>query len=265
MKKILQTITIGILILALATLTTACHSEKQEQRPLTVGMDAAYPPFGSQDMETKKYIGFDVDLIEAIAQEENLEITIRNVNFDGLIPALQTGDLDIVINDMTITEERKRNVDFSTPYYEAGLGIVVRKDNDTLHTEADLAGKTLGVTIGSTGEEAARKIKGAQIRVFSTLSDAFIDLKNGGVDGVVNDIPTNEYYVAKTGDNTVKTAPIRLTQENLGIAVKKGNTALLQKIETGLTKIKKNGKFTKIYQKWFKKEPPKTIVEGENP
>ena len=97
--------------------------------------------------------------------------------------------------------------------------------------------------------------------MYNTLSDAFIDLKHGAVEGVVNDIPTNEYYVAKTNDNSVKTAPVALTTENLGIAVKKGNTELLAKIESGLAKIKKNGKFAEIYRKWFGKNPPQALLE----
>ena len=88
--------------------------------------------------------------------------------------------------------------------------------------------------------------------MYNTLSDAFIDLKHGAVEGVVNDIPTNEYYVAKTNENSVKTAPVALTTENLGIAVKKGNTELLAKIESG---------FAEIYRKWFGKNPPQALLE----
>ena len=167
----------------------------------------------------------------------------------------------MAINDITITDDRAKSVDFSKRYYIAGLGVVVKADNDSIVKKEDLKGKTLGVTIGSTGEEAARKIEGADVRVYNTLSDAFIDLKHGAVEGVVNDIPTNEYYVAQTNDNSVKTAPVALTTENLGIAVKKGNTELLAKIESGLAKIKKNGKFAEIYRKWFGKNPPQALLE----
>ncbi len=103
---------------------------------------------------------------------------------------------------------------------------MVKADNDSIVKKEDLKGKTLGVTIGSTGEEAARKIEGADVRVYNTLSDAFIDLKHGAVEGVVNDIPTNEYY-----------------------------------IESGLAKIKKNGKFAEIYRKWFGKNPSQALLE----
>lgn len=231
------------------------------KKVIRAGMDAAYPPFGFQDMDKKEYMGFDVDIIKAIGKEEGFDVEVRNVNFDGLIPALQSGDLDVAINDITITEDRKKSVDFSKRYYIAGLGVVVKSDNNSIQKKEDLSGKTLGVTIGSTGEEAARKIEGANVRVYSTLSDAFLDLKQGAVDCVVNDIPTNEYYVAKTSDKSVKTAPVALTTENLGIAVKKGNKELLTKIDDGLAKMKKNGEFAKIYKKWFGKEPPAEVLK----
>lgn len=247
-------------LLLCLTIVTGCGQEKQSS-VLRVGMDAAYPPFGFQNMDTKEYEGFDVDIIKAIAKEEGLAAEIRNVNFDGLIPALKSGDLDAAINDITVTEDRKQSVDFSKPYYIAGLGVVVKSDNRDIRSKADLSGKTLGVTIGSTGEEAARKINGANVRTYSTLSDAFLDLKQGAVDAVINDIPTNEYYVAKTEDHSVKTAPVALSTEYLAIAVKKDNKELLSKIDDGLTKIKKNGEFAKIYKKWFGKEPPEEIVK----
>ena len=231
------------------------------KKVIRAGMDAAYTPFGFHDMDKKEYMGFDVDIIKAIGKEEGFDVEVRNVNFDGLIPALQSGDLDVAINDITITEDRKKSVDFSKRYYIAGLGVVVKSDNNSIQKKEDLSGKTLGVTIGSTGEEAARKIEGANVRVYSTLSDAFLDLKQGAVDCVVNDIPTNEYYVAKTSDKSVKTAPVALTTEDLGIAVKKGNKELLTKIDDGLAKMKKNGEFAKIYKKWFGKEPPAEVLK----
>lgn len=96
--------------------------------------------------------------------------------------------------------------------------------------------------------------------MFNQLNEAFLELKNSGVDAVINDIPTNEYYVNTSGKNDVKTVELALTREDLGIAVKKGNKELLGKINSGLQKIKKNGEFTKLYQKWFGKEPSKELL-----
>ncbi len=255
-------------LLGALAITAGCGSapdgaDAQATKPqvLRVGMDASYPPFGSQNQETKDYEGFDVDIIRAIAAEEGFDVEISNRSFDGLIPALQAREIDVAINDITITDDRRQSVDFSQPYYIAGLGVVVRADNDTIHTAADLQGKTLGVSIGSTGEEAARKVPGANVRVFNAINEAFLEVQNGGVDAVVNDIPTNEYYVSHTGSTRVRTAEVALTKEDLGIAVRKGNHALLEKIDDGLAKIKANGRFAEIYEKWFGKQPPQELLQ----
>lgn len=263
MKKLFLLLT--VCLLGTAALTAGCgqsdSAEQSGKKVLRVGMDASYPPFGSQDQETKDYEGFDVDIIRAIGAEEGFDVEISNRSFDGLIPALQAKEIDVAINDITITDDRKQSVDFSKPYYIAGLGVVVRSDNDTIHTAEDLQGKTLGVSIGSTGEEAARKIPGANVRVFNAINEAFLEVQNGGVDAVVNDIPTNEYYVSHAGNKNVRTAEVALTKEDLGIAVLKGNTELLTKIDDGLAKIKANGKFSEIYEKWFGKEPPQELLQ----
>ena len=266
MKKVFSLLLV-VCLLGAATLMAGCgqtgssDAKSSGQRVLRVGMDASYPPFGSQNQETKDYEGFDVDIIRAIGQEEGFDVEISNRSFDGLIPALQAKEIDVAINDITITDDRKQSVDFSKPYYIAGLGVVTRADNDTIHTAEDLQGKTLGVSIGSTGEEAARKIPGANVRVFNAINEAFLEVQNGGVDAVVNDIPTNEYYVSHAGNKNVRTAEVALTKEDLGIAVLKGNHELLEKIDDGLAKIKENGKFAEIYEKWFGKEPPQELLQ----
>lgn len=264
MKKLFLLL-LTVCLLGTAALTVGCgqsdSAEQSGKKVLRVGMDASYPPFGSQNQETKDYEGFDVDIIRAIGAEEGFDVEISNRSFDGLIPALQAKEIDVAINDITITDDRKQSVDFSKPYYIAGLGVVVRSDNDKIHTAEDLQGKTLGVSIGSTGEEAARKIPGANVRVFNAINEAFLEVQNGGVDAVVNDIPTNEYYVSHAGNKNVRTAEVALTKEDLGIAVLKGNTELLTKIDDGLAKIKANGKFSEIYEKWFGKQPPQELLQ----
>ena len=229
----------------------------QEAKTYKVGMDAAYPPFGAQSKDKKDYEGFDVDIIKAIGKVEGFKVDISNIAFDGLIPALQTGNLDIVINDMTITEERAKAVAFSKSYYTAGLGLVVNKNNTDIKTKKDLSGKKVGVTIGSTGAEVGHKIPGAKVRDFNTITDALLELKNGGVDAVINDRPVNEHYVLTTGKDFAKALDGDFEVEYLGIAVAKKNTAILEKINHGLAAIKSNGEYAKIYKKWFGKEPPK--------
>lgn len=247
-------------VVASAALSTVPVWAK-DQRKLVVGMDATYPPFGSQDSETRQYVGYDVDIIRAIGKAEGFEVEVKNLAFDGLIPALKTGNIDIAINDITITPERAKSVAFSHRYYIAGLGIVVNAENTTIAKTEDLEGKRLAVSIGSTGEIAARKIKNAKVRIFNQLTECYLELRNEGVDAVVNDIPTNDYYVATAGRGKVKSLPIALTREDLGIAVKKGNTELLDRINRGLATIKKNGEFAKIFEKWFGRQPEAELLK----
>ncbi len=231
-------------------------NQAAEQSAWRVGTDASYAPFGFQDEKSHEYVGYDIDIIRAIAAAQGHEVAIKNLNFDGLIPALQTGDLDIAISDMTINEERARTVDFTDSYYKAGLSIVVRADETRYNSFDDLRGQKVGVTIGSTGAEVGRTIPQVQLREYSTIADAFLDLQNGGVDAVVNDTPVDEYYVQNKGKGIAKVVPAQINQEDLGIAVKKGNAALLGELNAGLRTIKENGTYADIYRKWFGKEPP---------
>ena len=221
-----------------------------------VGTDATYAPFGFKDKDTGKLDGFDIDITNAIAKEEGIEADIQNLNFDALLPALQSNTIDIAISDMTISEDRAKSVDFSNPYYIAGNGLVVNVDNTTIHSFKDLEGKRIGVSIGSTGAEIASKIPNADVRQFNNIVDAFLELENKGVDVVINDTPANEYYVNNKGRGIAKVTGEDYDAAPLGIAVKKGNTELLGKINDGLAKIKANGKYAEIYKKWFGKEPP---------
>ena len=252
----------SFLAAAVAVLTIFTTSASFASDPvLTVGMDAAYPRFGSQDRKTREYVGYDVDIIRAIAKHAGFKVVVRNLAFDGLIPALKTGAIDIAINDITISEERAKSVDFSHRYYIAGLGVVVNADNKTIRTAKDLEGKRLAASIGSTGEIAAKSVPGAKVRVFNELNECYLELRNRGVDAVINDIPTNDYYVAKAGKGYVKSLPVALSTEDLGIAVKKGNTELLNRINAGLTTIKKNGEFRRVYKKWFGHEPASELLK----
>ena len=251
-KYLLGAAFLGIAAFGLA----GCGESGGGQQAWRVGTDASYAPFGFQDESSHEYVGFDIDIIRAIAAAQGQEVTIKNLNFDGLIPALQTGDLDIAISDMTINEDRAKTVDFTDSYYKAGLSMVVRADETRIHTFDDLRGLRVGVTIGSTGAEVARGIPGADLHEFSTISDAFLDLYNGGVDAVVNDTPVDEYYVENKGRGIAKVVPAQINQEDLGIAVKKGNAELLGQLNAGLRTIKENGTYAEIYRKWFGKEPP---------
>ncbi|HMM19528.1 MAG TPA: basic amino acid ABC transporter substrate-binding protein [Selenomonadales bacterium] len=254
-KKVLALIVLTAFALALGLAGCGSQQTAEQAKVLKVGMDAAFAPFEFQDDKSKDYTGFDVDLINAIGKQMGYEVKIQNTGFDGLIPALEAGNIDVIISAMTITEERAKKVNFSKPYYKSGLSIVVKSDNNTIKGFKDLEGKQIAVQIGSTGAVEAKKIKDAKIREFNTVPEAFLELKAGGVDAVVNDLPVNDYYIAKSGAKDAKLVGDLLTAEDYGIATTKKNAELAQKIDKALEELKTNGEYAKIFEKWFGKKP----------
>ncbi len=218
---------------------------------LKVGSTIDFAPFEFQDETNKEYQGFDMDLIRAVAKEMGMTAEVQNIGFDGLIPALQAKNIDIVISGMTITDERKENVLFSEPYYDSGLTIVVRDGEESIKTFNDLAGRKVAVQIGTTSGDEVHKIAGVEVKEFNTVADCFMELKAMGVDAVVNDRPVNDYYISKSGATGVKELSERLTSESYGMAMTKSNTELQTKVNDALQKLKDNGEYQKIYEKWF--------------
>ncbi|SEO70314.1 basic amino acid ABC transporter substrate-binding protein [Propionispora vibrioides] len=222
---------------------------------LKVGTEPSFAPFEFQDEKSKDYVGFDMDLIRAIGKQMGAEVEIQSMGFDGLIPALEAGNIDVAVSGMTITEERAQKVNFSKPYYKSGLTVVVKTGNNTIKGFGDLEGKKIGAQIGTTGAEEAKKIKNAQVREFNTPPEAFMELKAGGVDAVINDKPVNDYFMKETGSKDAQQVGEPLTAEDYGIAMSKKNTELADKINKALDELKQNGEYDKIYEKWFGKKP----------
>lgn len=250
MKKLL--ILMMAIISAVAMLVAGCGGgeKKAETKVLRVGTEATFAPFEFQKEGSKTYDGFDMDLARAIGKQMGRKVEIVNMGFDALIPALNAGNIDCAIAGMTITEERKKAVTFSDPYYTSGLIIMVKKDNDAVKSIADLKGKRLAAQIGTTGEMKSRTVEGAKVTTFNTQDEAALELKNGGVDAVIGDLPVMEYYLAQGGDKYCKTVGEKMEAEQYGIAVKK-DSKLAGEINQAMAELKKNGEFDKIYKKWF--------------
>jgi len=171
---------------------------------LRVGSSIDFAPFEFQDEGQKDYQGFDMDIIRAVGKDMGYEVEIQNLGFDGLIPALEAKNVDVLISGMTINEERLKKVGFSDPYYSSGITIAVLTSNTSINSFKDLEGKRIAVQIGTTNANEAKKIKDASVKEFNTVADCFMELGNDGVDAVVNDRPVNEYYIAQNNDGKVK-------------------------------------------------------------
>ncbi len=266
MKKVLKFGLLAMLVLALAVAAVGCGSgpaketakepakEQTAAKKLVVGSDTTFASFEFTDAKSGKYVGFDVELIEAITKEAGYELDFRSMAFDGLIPALQTSQIDAAISSMTITDERKKVVNFTDSYYKSGLIIAVQAKNNDIKSFDDLKGKKIAVQSGTTGALQAEKVPGGKLTYFTNTDQALMELKNGAVDAVINDFPVSAYFV-KQGNSDVKLVGDILSAEEYGIAVPKDKAEVLENLNTALKKLKENGKYAEIYKKWFGEEP----------
>ena len=212
-----------------------------------VGVDNTYPPF--EFTKDGKLIGIDVDLITAIAKDQGFKIDIEQMDFSGIIPAMQAGMLDIGMGGMSITDKRKETVDFSEPYFAAGVSLVVANNNQTITSLDDLSGKKVVVkngTVGASFADKNTKQYGYSIIQVSDSASMFQEVTNGTADALMEDYPVISYAIA-TGGLKLKTVGERLTGDNYGISVLKGkNDELLKMINKGLTNLQDNGEYDKI-------------------
>ncbi len=230
---------------------------------LTVGSDTPYPPFEEFGKSKTEFKGFDIELMEAIAENAGHEVEFQDTSFDTIFVNLAQGKFDAVASATTITEEREETVNFTEPYYQAEQAILVKEGGSIDSVEA-LKGITVGAQKGTTGAEFVEEsAEAGELRTYAQGPDAVNALKSGVVEAVVIDIPVAENAVANTSGIEVSAAIP--TEEEYGFAVAKKNEGLLEELNEGLAKAKEDGTYTKIYEKWFHRAPAKSIlkVSGE--
>ncbi|MDO4175315.1 MAG: ABC transporter permease subunit [Eubacteriales bacterium] len=222
---------------------------------ITVGTNAEFPPFEYMN-DNGEPDGFDIAIIKAIGEAEGFDVNITNMEFKSLIASLSTGSLDAVIAGMTVTEERQQSVDFSDSYYTATQCIVVPQDSD-ITSLADLNGKKVAVQEGTTGdilctpaEDNVITDENTEVQRFKKGTDAVVALNNGGVDAVVIDKNPAENFV-KNNQDKLKLIEDDTSTEEYAIAVGKGNTELLEKINSGLATIKEDGTFDALVEEYI--------------
>jgi polar amino acid transport system substrate-binding protein len=215
-----------------------------------VATDATWPPFEVVDETTKEIIGFDIDLMEAIAERGGFEVEFVNVGWDPLLAGMAQCQYDAAISAMTITEERKKSFLFSDPYFEAGQIVTVQSDNTEIMSKDDLVGKTVGAQIGTTGAIEIEKIDGAILKTYDDIGLAFQDLMNGQIDAIVADNPLALGYVGANPKDLKAVGPV-FTDESYGIAVCKDNTELVEMINKGLAAVKEEGLVDSLTVKWI--------------
>lgn len=225
---------------------------------LTVGSDIPYPPF--EQGKPGNYTGFDVELMEAIAEKIGRTAEFQDTSFETIFRDVGQGKFDAAMSAATITEEREKAVDFSNPYYLSEQAVLV-KEGSPIKSLKELEGKTVAAQQGTTGLELAKEeIGGAEIRPYPEGPDAINALKAGTVEGVVIDAPVAEHAVEEGG--AIEIAEKISTEEDYGIAVAQGNTELLEELNKGLKEVEEDGTYAKIFEKWFHAPPPKAVFSA---
>ena len=220
---------------------------------ILVATDATWPPMEFLNAD-KEIIGYDIDLMRAIADAAGFEVEFANTAWDGIFAGLATDSYDAVISSVTITEERKATMDFSDSYINAGQGLIVAQSMSGVSGLGDMAGKTVGAQIGTTGAFAIDDAAGVELATFDELGLAIAALANGQIDGVVADTPIAADYVLQNDEykGSLMIVGEPFTDEYYGIAVNKGNTELLDLINEGLAKVLASNVPAQIEDKWLR-------------
>jgi polar amino acid transport system substrate-binding protein len=239
-------------LLAIAAVAIATLPVLAAQPKLVFGSDCTYPPMEMLDAN-KQIVGFDIDMIHAVAKAAGFEAVVKNTAWDGIFAGLTAGDYDAVLSAVTITEERGRTMDFSDPYVDAGQVIIVNKDLNGLTLLPQFAGKKVGAQIGTTGAIEVAKYKDITMKTYDEAGLAVEDLFVGRIDAVVIDSPTARTYVLQNAKykNKLKIVGKEFTDEQYGIALKKGSQKELDMINKGLAIIKKDGTLATLAHKWL--------------
>ncbi|MHC6223388.1 cystine ABC transporter substrate-binding protein [Pseudomonas sp. X10] len=224
----------------------------QEKGVINVGLEGTYPPFSFVD-ESGKLTGFEVELSEALAQELGVKVKLQPTPWDGILAALQSKRLDAVVNQVTISDERKKTYDFSEPYTVSGIqALVLKKNLEKLNIQgaADLADKKVGVGLGTNYEQWVRQeVPKADVRTYNDDPAKFQDLRVGRIDAILIDRLAALEYAKKAQDTA--TAGEAFSRLESGIALRKGEPELLEAINKALDKLRADGTLAKLSEKYF--------------
>ena len=245
----IKKIVLGLMTMSIAvTALTGCGAKSEDKTgPIIMGTNAEFAPF--EYWEGTEIVGFDIEISKKIAQKLGRELKVEDMEFAGLIAAIESGKVEFVAAGMTKDEEKSKQVDFSDSYFTSTQLITVRANDNSIANRDDLKGKKIGVQLGTTGEMAAEEVEGAEVISFDAPAIALVDLVNGKIDAVVLDAEPTKNYTADNSD--LKVLEQELTEEDYSIAVPKGNQELLDVINETLKEIRENGEYDALMAKYF--------------
>ncbi|WP_018923443.1 transporter substrate-binding domain-containing protein [Salsuginibacillus kocurii] len=218
----------------------------------TVATDNNYIPF--EFIEDDELVGFDIDLINAIADEAEFDIEIEQMEFSGIVAAIPSGSFDMGIAGMTITEERQENIDFSQPYYQAGLVLAIQDGNEEIQSIDDVDGMTVATRVGSTSEDYLGENTDADIEAFPEIAEAYQAVLTDRADAVLYDLPNVQYYSETETGGELQIVGDTLTGEFYGIAFPP-ESELRDEVDEAIDNLQEDGTFEEIYDEWFGGSP----------
>ncbi len=235
-----------------ATLAMTVAAGAASAETLKVVTDPSFVPFEMMDQKTGKMVGFDMSIIREVADRAGFDIDLNTMDFNGIIPALQSGNVDIAIAGITITDEREQIVDFSDPYYDSGLRLLVRENNSDIDEFDDLEGKKIGTKIGSTSYDYLVENLEADdgVTPYPGSADMYMALMSGAIDAVFYDAPNVGYFARTKGEGKVKTIGPLYEGQQYGIALVEGSE-WVDEVNTALAAMKEDGTYKEIYEEWF--------------
>ncbi len=249
MKKTL--VLIMVIFMVVLPFFTGC--QKKVTNNIVIATDATWPPMEMVDTN-KNIVGFDIDFMSAVAEAAGFKVEFRNTAWDGIFAGLANSDYDAVISSVTITDDRKKTMDFSIPYINAGQVLIVPKSDNNSKILNDLTGKDVGAQIGTTGAFAIKDAKGVNLKTYDEIGLAVEDLANGRIAGVVCDSPIAADYVLQNEHykGTLKIVGVPFTEEYYGVAVKKGNSEIVELMNKGIKSVIDSGKAEELKDKWLR-------------
>ncbi|WP_373484189.1 transporter substrate-binding domain-containing protein [Acetobacterium sp.] len=256
------------IVLGIALFLTGCGSKTASNEDpladgvLTAGTNDMYLPLEFRD-ENNQLVGFDIDLGQALADELGVKIEWVPTAWDGIFNGLNAKQYDIVLSGTSITEERLTGFNMTDPYLANGIVIVSRKDATPAKTPKDLAGKTVGVQIETTADYAAEALKTQEnveytVNKYDAMLDAFAALEGKQLDNIMTDISVAQFYTTLKPDVYAVSSDV-LSNEPIGITVRKADTAFNEQLNTALDTLRENGKLTELSMKWFGQDVTQNI------
>ncbi|PHS75930.1 MAG: amino acid ABC transporter [Rhodospirillaceae bacterium] len=240
----------GLAVAAIAVFAVSVGSANAGEK-IRIGTEGAYPPFNAVDKDGN-LVGFDVDIAKALCDEMGADCTFVKQDWDGIIPALLARKFDAIIASMSITEDRKKAVDFSERYYTNQLQFIGKSGMNLDVSLAGLKGKTVGAQRATiSGDWLEKNREGAKIRLYDTQENAFLDLSSGRLDGILADVFVNDAWLkSDAGKNyEFKGDPV-FSNDLIGIAIRKGDPLRI-KLNAAIKAIVANGTYAKINAKYF--------------